>query len=186
MSLQKKVINLTSGGLNWSASVAAKPSDILSFAITIQANGQDLHNVVVKDILPANLIYKDNLLVNSNLNYTGNPTSGINIGTILAGGVAIISYQAQVAPWSNFTYGTTTLSNSATVTSTETGEKTASSSIMVNNNQVSGATTIATGLTNGFLTESFFLPMLLIVFFSWFYFSGNVYRFADWLGEKIN
>lgn len=51
--------------------------------------------------------------------------------------------------------------------------------------QVAGASTISTGLTNDFLTDSFFLPMALIILSSWLYFSGNIYRFADWLRVKI-
>jgi len=178
----KKVINLTSGNLNWQSFVNAKPGDVLSFAITLQATGnQDIHNVYVRDVLPSNLIYRDNLTVNASLNYSGDPVSGINIGTISAGNVAAVSYQVQVAGYNNLPYGSSVLTNSATITSTEAGSQTASSSVFVNNSAVYGVTTIPTGLTNNFLTDSFFLPMLLIVLGSWFYFSGRAYRFADWL-----
>jgi hypothetical protein len=185
LSTTKQVINLTSRNLNWSGSVNANPSDILSFAITLQANGQDVHNVIVRDILPANLIYKGNLTVNASLNYGGNPSTGINIGTIPANGVEIIAYQAQVAPASSFSYGTTNLNNSATITSTESGTQTAYATAVVNNSLVYGASTVSTGLTNNFLTDSFLLPLLLIVFAAWFYFSGEIYVFADKIKSVI-
>jgi len=183
--VSKKVINLSSGNLNWQTSVNAKPLDVLSFAITLQANSQDIHNVFVRDILPSNLIYKGNLTINTNSNYAGDITSGVNIGTVYANQPVVVSYQAQAAGFQNFTFGTTTLSNNATITSTEAGTQTASATVMVNNSLVYGATTVSTGLTNNFLTDSFFLPMLLIVLGSWFYFSGRAYMFADWLKARI-
>lgn len=183
--VSKKVINLTSGNLNWQPSVNANPSDVLSFAITLQATGnQDVHNVVVRDILPANLLYKGNMTVNANLNYGGDPITGINVGTITAGGIVVVAYQAQVAGYSVLPYGSSVLTNTATITSNETGSQTVSSSVLINNSLVYAATTISTGMTNRFLTESFFLPMLLIVLGSWIYFSGKAYRFADWLKAR--
>jgi len=190
-SISKKAINISAGNLIWSESVTANPSDILSFSIAIQANNnQDLHNVIIKDILPSNLIYNDNLLVNAVRDYSANPITGINIGTIKAGEVIIISYQAKVAIATSFIFGTTNLTADTTVTSNETGLQTDNVTIVVNNSQVSGIstttpTTISTGLTNKLFTESFFLPMLLIIAGSWFYFSGRVYQFADWMGKYL-
>lgn len=191
LTTNKQVINLSTGNLNWQTSVNAKPGDILSFAITMQAGNQDIHNVVVHDNLPANLIYKGNLTVNATTNYSGNPSAGINIGTIPANGVEIVSYQVQVAQSTNFIYGSTTLSNSATITSTESGTQTARSTVIVNTTTAAapmtyyGPTYISTGLTNNPVTDSFFLPILLIILGSWFYFSGNVYKFSDWFAKYI-
>jgi hypothetical protein len=50
--------------------------------------------------------------------------------------------------------------------------------------QVLGASTVSTGLTNNFLTDSFFLPLLLIIVGLWFYFSGATNKLADWLKGK--
>ncbi len=187
--VSKKVINLTSGNLIWSSSVTAKPGDVLSFAITLQGPqgtpGQDTHNVVARDILPANLVYRGNVTVNTNSNYYGDIISGINIGTVYANQPVVVAYQAQVAPAINLNYGTTTLTNSATVTSQETGIQTASVTVLVNNSLVYGAATVSTGLTNNLLADSFFLPLLIIVFGLWFYFSGNVIKLADKLKLKI-
>ena len=186
LSVSKQVINISSGNLNWQSSVTANPGNILSFAIILQApTNQDIHNVTVTDILPANIIYKDNLTINASLSSSGNPASGINVGTIPAGGVEIISYQAQVASAQSFAYGTTTLSSDATITSTEGGTQTSLASAVINNSSVLSATTVSTGMTNNPITDSFFLPIMLIILGSWFYFSGNVYVFADWIGKRL-
>ena len=185
LSVSKKVINLTSGNISWQTAVNASPGDILSFAIILQAGGQDVHNVFVQDILPAGLIYRGNLMVNASLNYSGDPSTGINVGTMPANGVEVIAFQVQVAPSASLGYGNITLNNTATITGDETGTQTVNASILVNNALVYGATTLPTGLTNNPITDSFFLPMALIILGSWFYFSGKVYVFADWLETKL-
>ena len=186
----KKAINLTTGNLNWQTSVNAKPGDVLSFAITLQAPSQDVHNIFVQDTLPANLLYKDNLTINASLNYAGNPTSGINVGTLSAGQVMVISYQAQVAPSPNFAYGLSSLTSTVNITSQEGGTQTATNIIVVNNTEVQGATNIPTGLTNNLLEDSAFLPLLIILISIWLYFSGSAYKFADWMkgqtSKKLN
>lgn len=182
LSVSKSVINLTSRNLNWASSVNAKPGDILSFAITLQAGNQNVNNIVVRDILPAGLIYKGNLTINATLS-NSDPTLGLNVGTIPANEICVIAFQAQVVSYGN--YGINTLTNTATITSNETGTQTATATIMINNTGTLGATDIATGSTNYFLIDSFLLPMFLIIFMSWLYFTGRVYRFADYLGEKI-
>jgi uncharacterized repeat protein (TIGR01451 family) len=185
VTTSEKVINLTSGNLNWSTSVNAKPGDVLTFAITMQAGSKDIHNVVIRDALSAGLIYKGNMTVNASLNYGGDISNGINIGTIPANGISIVSFQVCVAPSSSFAYGSININNSATITSTETGTQTTTASVVVDNAYVSGVTTISTGLTNDIVKDSFFLPVFLIMLGSWLYFSGRIYIFADWIGEKL-
>lgn len=47
--------------------------------------------------------------------------------------------------------------------------------------QVAGASTIATGLTNNLLVDSFLIPLLIIIAGLWLYFSGK----ADMLARKV-
>lgn len=188
LSVTKQAINLTLGNLNWQSSVSANPGDILSFAIILQASGQDVHNVVVRDLLPLNLTFAGNLAVNSSLNYPGDIQNGVNVGTVPANGVVVVSYQARVAPSASLPYGASTLTSNATVTSQESGTQTASAQILMNNSYVYGnsnITNLSTGLTNNPVTDSFFLPIMLIILGSWFYFSGNIYKFSDWLGARL-
>lgn len=187
LSVTKQVINLSSGNLNWQASVNGGPGDVLSFEITIQSNSnQDLHNVFISDTLPSGFIYKGNLTLNPVINYSGSPQTGISIGTIPAGTVEVIAYQEQVPYTSVLPVGTSTFSDNSIVTSTEGGTQSASASVIINNPVVLGAaTTVSTGLTNNPITDSFFLPVMLIILGSYLYFSGKIYIFADWISEKI-
>jgi hypothetical protein len=182
LTVTKNIIDSTSGNTNWQSSINANASDILTFAIGLQPNGQDIHNVYIKDIIPDGLLYKGNLMVNA-VNYTGDITSGINIGTVYASQPTVISYQAQVQP--TISYGSTTLTSSTTITSTEGGIQTSSAYVIATNSLVAGATSVSTGLTNIPIKDSFFLPVMLIILGSWFYFSGRAYSFADWLDAKI-
>lgn len=181
LSVNKQVINLASGNLNWSSSVNANEGDVLSFAITLQAGSQEIHNVIVRDILPAGLVFTGNLTINASLS-NGNPSNSITIGTIPANGISVIAYQARVV---NNGYGTNVLTNQATVTSSEGGSQIASATVIVTNSAVYGVTDYSTGSTNNPLTDSFLFPMALIVLMSWLYFTGRIYQFADWVGAKI-
>ena len=185
LNVNKQAINLTSGNRIWSKYIIANPSDVLSFSVTLQTNNQTMYNVVVRDILPANLIYRGNLTVNTNQNYSGDIRSGINIGTVYANQPVVVAYQAQVASAENFNFGSNLITNTATITSTNGLSQSSNSTVTVNRSLVYGASNVATGLTNNFLADSFFLPMLMVILSAWLYFSGRVYKFADWLKIKI-
>jgi hypothetical protein len=188
LSVSKKIINITRGNLNWSDSIIACPNDVLSFSITLQATGRDFNNVVIKDTIPINFIYNDNLLINATRDFSSNPINGINLGTIKNGNIVIVSYQVKIGPATSFSFGTTNLTANTVVSSDQMSTQTDTNSIIINNPEVLGATNptdIATGLTNNLFTESFLLPMLLIIAGSWLYFSGKIYIFADWLESKF-
>ena len=192
----KTVKNLTSG-TSFANSINASPSDMLLFMITLKATGQDVQNVLVKDTLPANLIYSNQLVVacagngnNSNCsnniyNYSGIITSGINLNTIYAGQTVTITYQAQLAAAANFAYGNTTLSNYVIITSSSTGyTSTNNASIIVTKSTVLGATTVSTGLTNNFWVDSFLLPMIIALIGTWMWRAGIFLGIEKWMDSK--
>jgi len=189
LTVNKTAKNLSNGS-GFASSVYANPSDVLLFMITLQATGnQDVQNVFVRDSFPSNLIYKNQLVVaslsNSNYNYSGDIISGINLGTIYAGQTVTITYQAQVASAQNFSYGTTTLNNGVSVTSSGAGyNPTSNASIIVTRSAVYGASTISTGLTNNFWVDSFFLPLLITVILLWMWKSGMFIGIEKWLNSK--
>ena len=189
LAVNKTVKNLTSGS-GFASSIYANPSDMLMFKITIQANGnQNIQNVLVRDMLPANLVYNNQLVVasvgNSNYNYSGSITSGINLNTIYAGQTVTITYQAQVASVQNFSYGTTTLNNSVSVTSSNSGYNPVSNaSVIVTRAAVLAATTISTGLTNNFWVDSFFLPLIITLILIWMWRAGMFFGIEKWLDNK--
>ncbi len=181
----KTLRNLSSGNLTWSNFVNANPSDIVQFSIIISSsNNQYVNNVTVRDVFPANLLYKNSLTLDG-LTNLGDITSGINIGNISAGQTRNITYQAQVAQAQNFSSSTTTLNNSVTVASTDSGynSKTAIASVIVIKTGVSDATTVATGLTNNFFIDSFFLPLMISLIGIWL-FRSDFLGITDWLDSK--
>jgi len=185
LSVAKTVRNLSTG-TGFANSVSASPSDVLMFMITVQATGnQDINNAYVRDTLPANLIYKNNLVVSGTSNYSGDINSGMNFGTITAGQTITITYQAQVAPASNFSYGTTTLTNSVSVTSSNTNyTPTSNASVFVTRTAVYGASTISTGLTNRFWVDSFFLPLMIALGGIWMLRSGMFFGIEKWFDNS--
>jgi len=193
LTVTKTVKNLTTG-TGFAVLTYASPSDMLLFMITLQATGQDVQNVMIRDNFPANLTYNNQLVVacsgsnncnNSNYNYSGSIISGINLNTIYAGQTVTITYQAQVAPIQNFVYGTTTLTNSVYVTSSQSGYSPASNaSVVVTKAGVLGASTISTGLTNNFWMDSFLLPLLITLICIGLWRSGFFFGIEKWVDNK--
>ena len=197
LTVNKTVRDLTNGS-GFANSAYASPSDILMFMITLHATGnQNVQNVFVKDALPEKLIYNNQLVVactggngnsnncNNNYNYLGIITSGINLNTIYAGQTVTITYQAQVASVQNFSYGTTTLNNSVSVTSSNSGYiPVSNASVIVTRSTVLGASTVSTGLTNNFWVDSFFLPLIITLIGIWLLRSGMFFGIEKWLDNK--
>ena len=198
LTVTKTVRNLTAG-TGFASSTYANPSATVMFMITLQNTGnQDAQNVFVRDTLPANLIYNNQLVIacsgsnNSNncnnnnyYNYSGNITSGINLNTIYAGQTVTITYQAQLASVQNFSFGSTTLNNLVNITSSNVGYiPTALASVYITRATVLGASTISTGLTNNFWVDSFFLPLLITIILLWMWRSGMFFGIEKWLDNK--
>ena len=189
LTVTKTVKNLTRNSV-FSNSTYASPSDTVMFMITLQANGnQDVQNVIVKDTLPANLIYNNQMIVarsnNGYSNSSGDIMSGLNLNTISAGQTVTITYQTRVAPAQNFAFGMTTLTNSVSVSSYQLGYNPVSNaSVIVTRSGVLGASTISTGLTNNFWVDSFFLPLLLALIGIWMWRAGMFFGIERWLDNK--
>jgi len=95
-----------SGTTTWSESVAAKPGDTVQYRIKYTNTGKvQQNNVVVRDTLPAGVSYVPG---STNLYLGSDPlnarkvsdnivtTSGINIGSYLPGGMAMVIFDAKV------------------------------------------------------------------------------------------
>jgi len=186
LTINKTVRNMTSGNSSWSSTAYANPSDTLMFMITIQATGnQNVNNVFARDTFPTNLIYRNQLVVSGSSNYSGDITFGISIGTISAGQTITITYQAQLASAQNFSYGTTTLNNNVSLTSSDSGyNPTSNAVIYVNRTAVYGASTISTGLTNNFLVDSFILPLIIALLGLWMFKAGMFVRVEKWIDNQ--
>jgi hypothetical protein len=183
LTATKQVINLTTGNLNWTTATNASPNNILEFKTTLQANNQTLNNVAVKDAFPTGTAYLGSLSVNTN--YSGDPVSGITIPTISAGQTVTITYQVQVSSDNSFSLGSTTISNSSIITSNNAGTQTTTTTITVNKSLVYGASYVSTGLTHYLFTDSFFLPLLILLAGLWFYKSGEFYIWQNKIKAKF-
>jgi len=181
LSATATIRNLSSGNLNYSSFANASPGDIVQISVLVSVSGsQSLNNVTVKDILPANLTYNNNLTIDGVANGS-NITQGVNLGTMSPniGQAKTITYQAQVGPAANFAFGTTTLNNS--ITATADGGITSGAKITpvyVTKSSVLGATDIPTGLTNNLWVDSFFLPLVLALLGIWLFNSGLLGNFG--------
>ncbi len=188
LTVTKTVKDITTNTA-FSTSTYASPSDMLLYMITLQANGTDAQNVYVRDILPVNLIYNNQLVVarsnNSYNSYSGDVMSGLNLNTISSGQTVTITYQVQVASSTNFIYGTTTLNNTVTTTSSNVSYvPNATASVIVTKSGVLGASYVSTGLTNNFWVDSFFLPLLITVIGLWMWKLGMFFGIEKWLDSK--
>ncbi|MBX4200782.1 DUF11 domain-containing protein [Candidatus Parcubacteria bacterium] len=188
LQVTKAVENLSTGILNYTSIVNAKPGDILQFRITVannQTNSQFANNVTVRDIFPTNLTY-NNALTLDGIPNSGNVISGLNIGSLPYGQTKTITYQAQVGPAQNFSFGTTTLNNSVVATTDSGASGTAFASVVVTRSGVLGATTVSTGLTNNFLLDSFFLPLVAGLIGLWMWRRGMFGAVAWFDSKKMN
>jgi uncharacterized repeat protein (TIGR01451 family) len=184
LSITKTVKDISSGNSGWGSSTSANPGDSIQFSVVLTVSGnQTINNVTVQDILPANLTYANNLTVNG-VATSGNISQGVSLGNLYSGQTQTITYQAQVAPAGNFSYGQTTLVNAATVSSSNTGTATSSATVYVTKSSLLGATSVSTGLTNNFLTDSFFLPLVLLLIGMWLWKSGAGAGIVRWATSK--
>jgi uncharacterized repeat protein (TIGR01451 family) len=186
LTVAKTVENLSTGVLNYTSSVAAKPGDILQFRIIVSnnnSNTQYANNVTVRDVFPNNLTYNNSLTLDGTPN-AGNIISGLNVGSLSYGQSHTITYQAQVAQAGNFSIGAlTTLTNSVTATADNGMSGNASASVQVTRSGVLGATTVSTGLTNNFWADSFFLPLLMGLIGIWLWRNG-AFGLVRWFDSK--
>jgi len=185
VSITKTSRNLTTGTA-FATTTYASPSDVLMFMITIQTTGnQSISNLYVKDTLPSNLIYKNNLIVSGSSNYSGDIISGMTFGTVSNNQTITVTYQVQVADASNFSYGTTTLTSNVSATGNNLNYvPTSNSSVVVTRSAVYGASTVSTGLTNNFWTDSFLLPLMIALAGMFMLKSGLFINIEKWLDSK--
>ncbi len=174
-----KMARNLSRGTNWSNSVSADPGEIVSFLIKIEVTGSSVENLIVKDILPDKIIYQGNLRIDS-VSSDGDIVSGLNVGSLSPNQIRTITFDARLVKTDQFGFGTTQLSNGASVyTDSVSGSDTVV--ITVTKKAVAGAATvISTGLTNNIFLDSFFLPLVITCIVIWF-FRSHIIHFGEWL-----
>ncbi|MDD2731790.1 MAG: PKD domain-containing protein [Candidatus Pacebacteria bacterium] len=181
-SVEKYVKNLTKGDSGFYNTINADPNDLLVFEIRVRSNiGSLTRDLIVKDTLPSNLIYKGNLKIN-NVSVSGDARGGINTGDLSPNQIKTISFEAQVASVENFTYGTTTLINTALAYSSDYSD-TNTAKVLVTRKAIGGATTIITGITDNILFDSLIIPLIFALIAVWL-FKSKIVSFEQWLDLK--
>jgi hypothetical protein len=143
VSITKTVRNATRG-LGYQGTVAANPSDVVSYRIVVEAVSGVVNDIVVTDYLPAGIAGLRNLRIDGAY-LGGNLASGINIGSLSAGRIRTITYDATVAGSGNFNYGQTNMANTATVR-VNGNSANSSAAVQVYRTAIQGATVISTGI----------------------------------------
>jgi uncharacterized repeat protein (TIGR01451 family) len=183
LTVNNLVRNLTDG-TTWFDEVTAKPGEVVSYSIQVRNTNAafTLSNITVKSILPTNITYRGNLKVD-NISYSGNIVSGLNIGDLSPLQSKIVTFDADVAASSKFTFGETSLINTAsaynpTVLSSD------SSTIKVKKAGVLGAATgISTGITNNIFFDSFLVPLLMALLIVWAS-KSHIIEIEDWVDSR--
>ena len=142
-SITKTVRNITSG-TGYQGTVNANPGDTVSYRVIISGTSRASDNVMVTDAIPNGISNVRNLQINGLASVGTNPAYGISLGSLANGQTKTITYDATVASEANFSYGQTTLTNTATVT-IDGASANSSAAVQVYRHAVQGATTVSTG-----------------------------------------
>jgi len=180
-SIKKTVRNLSKGTV-YSDLIYADPGDILTFGIVVKAGSDSIYDIVVKDILPAGIIYRGDLKVD-NILTGGDIFAGLNIGHLAAGQKKTVTFRGDVAGAESFSFGQTQLINTASVSS-GADSRSDSAKILVTRGVVAGvATAVSTGLTNNVFLDSFLLPLMMSLLIIWL-FKSRIIKFEEWLDRR--
>lgn len=118
LSIQKRVLNVSNNESTFRTSTTASDGDRIRFEIAVTATGSGSQtDVIVRDILPARLIYMSGDDLSS---------PGLNLGTMEAGEIEILTFDARVE-----SSIATTITNTARVESDEAREENASATVRV-------------------------------------------------------
>jgi len=182
LDITKHVRNVSVGEATWKSSTTAAPSDVLAFALRVTNQGTDtLSAVEVRDILPSNISLINGTVMIDDTLTSQNLLSGIEIGYLASGQTKDITFRAIVNAPSYFSFGTTSLTNTAQARS-EGRVVSATAVVNVVKRAVGGAANVPTGI-GGTLTRYLILP-LLISLFGVFVLRKQWILFGRWLENR--
>jgi len=182
LSVKKLVRNITKGS-DLSESVLAEPNDVLAFTIEVSAGSSSLSNVIVKDILPEAIKYRQNSLKIDGSTASGDIFSGLNLGSLYQYQHKIISFEADVSSAENFKFGENQFVNIVTVSSSDLSARD-TAGITVSRKAVAGAATeIKTGIANNPFLDFFLFPLLIAAIIVWL-FRSHIIRIDEWVNSQ--
>lgn len=131
LSITKLVKNLTQNTASFVSQVNANQGDRIAYQIEVTANGGNVTNVTLRDILPGHFNYAaGSARLNSAALSDTFTTSQVNIGHLSKNQKAVISFEGNIA--SNLPVGQTNLVNTATASGDNLGSVSATATATVN------------------------------------------------------
>jgi len=116
LSINKWAKNLSKGETQWKSIIQAEPGDLLTFKIKIESVGNVIvKDLVVSDFLPNKVSYQGNMEIDGERVKGKNITKSFNIGDLSPGKSKTITFEAKIDTGDSFSYGNTTLVNTAMV-----------------------------------------------------------------------
>ena len=184
-----KLVRNISDQTGWADSVLANPGEIVSFWIEVTAQDGRLNNVMLENILPDRIIYRQNTLRVDGVFHHRDTFFNFNLGTLENNQRRIITFDVDIAGFDRFAFGDTQLiSSSQAYTGNISNSDTAR--VVVQKRAVAGvgtiagaATAIPTGLTNNLFLDSFAIPLAITILLLWL-FKSKILKFEEWLDRR--
>lgn len=162
INIQKLGTNITQGQTAEQSNVAARPNDTLQFVVRVRSlSSTTINNVIVKDILPNELVYisgttsRDGTIVADGII----SDNGINIGSLSPNQEVVIRFNTVVRSTVSFTQDTTALVNTVNGRADNVPTVIAQATVTVTRPNIPEIAGAATG-TNGSLMLSLMLGSL--------------------------
>jgi uncharacterized repeat protein (TIGR01451 family) len=174
ITVSKTARNL-SDNTNFGEQVTADPGEVIEFGIVVSNTGNTTaDNLIVKDVLPANMSYYGGLTIDGVPNLGGNIANGVSLGNLAPGQNKTIVFQAVLSPATSFGFGVTNLTNSALAYNAAVS-KSDTAIVQVIRTEVRGATDVPTGAFDDpwFALSLGSAALLTYLFLLKFYFSRN-------------
>jgi hypothetical protein len=180
LSIEKWVRNVSRGDKEWRKDqIEAQPSDEVEFKIEISSLGDEIvRDISVKDSLPIELIYQNNLKVDGREDIRDVTEEEINVGDLSTGKTRTLVFSAKVKSEEDFDKNNTNLITSAIVFNNEDSESDTASVLVKKPFSLLAA--LSFGLIGGgFSVYGFlsFLFVLLVLILLYLFFSKK-YVFA--------
>jgi hypothetical protein len=160
-TIQKKVRNLSDGQVQFFDSVFADPFEVLEFQLIINS-GSGVENLRIKDVLPEKITFRPNTLKIDGTLVSSDITQEISLGSLSPNQTKTITFLADIAGPNQFSFGQTSLTNTATIY--WNGNSLSDSAVViVKKGAVAGA---ATGVSTGAISKTlltYFLPFFLFL-----------------------
>ncbi len=145
---------------SWVNSISVNPGEKIRFSIRVGTGKKAVSNIKIKDVLPSRISSIGNLKVDGEL-ISGDIEEGINIGNISASRSKTITFDAEVHERSEFSIGSTTLTNKATASSRDIYAEDTTSLKVIKGEVVGPPTEVPTGVTGSALIDYLGISLFL-------------------------